>query len=294
MPPVLVRDFDWHDAARNRPVPVRLYWPTRDTPVPLLVFSHGLFGSRAGYSYIGRYMASRGVASLHLQHVGSDRNLWGGNVVARFFRVMNAAGEEEALARVHDLRFALDQMLADAEFGPRLDPQAIVGGGHSYGANTMMLAAGATVVRGGERLALRDERLRGLLLISAPPFYGEADLTAVLRTVALPSLHITNDEDVINVPGYHSPVTDRLAVFEAMGGADKALVVFKAGGHSIFTDRTWPGGTALNQRIKRATQELAGTFVDSLLRHGRLVDVAVEPWRERHGDDLARLELRAG
>ncbi|MCU0951492.1 MAG: hypothetical protein MUC68_10615 [Burkholderiaceae bacterium] len=73
-------DADWTDAARGRAVPVRLYLPlTGDGPRPLVLFSHGLGGSRRGYSYLGSHFARHGVASLHVQHVGSDRALWGGS-----------------------------------------------------------------------------------------------------------------------------------------------------------------------------------------------------------------------
>ena len=76
------RDFDWTDAARERAVPARLYLPDRaaNGPVPLIVFSHGIGGSRMGYTYLGRFWASQGYASLHLQHVGSDRGVWQGNL----------------------------------------------------------------------------------------------------------------------------------------------------------------------------------------------------------------------
>ncbi|MFN7645329.1 MAG: hypothetical protein ACK5PW_19980, partial [Burkholderiales bacterium] len=76
-------DLDWVDAARERAVPVRLYLPraaTPDRPVPLAVFSHGIGGSRRGYTWLGRFVAAHGIASLHLQHVGSDRTLWSGGL----------------------------------------------------------------------------------------------------------------------------------------------------------------------------------------------------------------------
>ena len=56
-------------------MPVRLYWPqaaSLATCVPLVAFSHGIGGSRRGYSYLGQHWAANGLASLHLQHVGSD------------------------------------------------------------------------------------------------------------------------------------------------------------------------------------------------------------------------------
>ena len=66
----MVSDFDWVDATRDRAVPVRLYWPAHGrlggAAVPLVVFSHGIGGSRVGYSYLGKHFASHGIASLHL------------------------------------------------------------------------------------------------------------------------------------------------------------------------------------------------------------------------------------
>ena len=55
--------FDWRDNARTRNVPVRLYLPTSSAAgvagsVPLVVFSHGLGGSRDGYKYLGRFFAA--------------------------------------------------------------------------------------------------------------------------------------------------------------------------------------------------------------------------------------------
>jgi len=118
-------DLDWVDEKRDGPVPVRLYWPETDGPVPLVVFSHGIGGSRRGYSYLGEYFASQGVASLHLQHVGSDRSLWAGNPLTLLGRLQDAATEREALERVKDLSFALDQMLGHAMFGGRIDRSRI-------------------------------------------------------------------------------------------------------------------------------------------------------------------------
>ena len=69
-----ILDLDLFDTGRQRPVPARLYLPHRASPaqpVPLLVFSHGLGGSRLGYNYLGRHWADAGIASLHPQHVGT-------------------------------------------------------------------------------------------------------------------------------------------------------------------------------------------------------------------------------
>ena len=49
--------FEWNDIARERAVPARLYLPVgplKAGAVPMVVFSHGIGGSKEGYSYLGR------------------------------------------------------------------------------------------------------------------------------------------------------------------------------------------------------------------------------------------------
>ena len=286
---VQTRDFDWVDAARGRAVPVRLYWPeaaTAKAPVPLVVFSHGIGGSRRGYSYLGAYWASQGIAALHVQHVGSDRSLWSGNPLQLVGRLQGAAQEDEALNRVRDVRFALDQLLA-GEHSAQIRRDAIIAAGHSYGANTTLLLAGAQVQRQGQVLDLAEPRLRAAIVISAPPFYGESDPQRILAGVHIPTLHVTATEDVIRIPGYYSPASDRLQVFEATGGPSKALAVFKGGSHSIFTDRSGTGGVELNPRVKAATRELTLAFVREVLEGDAR---ELQAWPQRHAALLNRFQ----
>lgn len=283
-------EFDWTDARRARPVPVRLYLPADAAarPLPLVLFSHGLGGSRRGYSYLGAHFARNGFASLHVQHVGSDRGVWIGSPLEITARLQAAAADSEAIDRVADLRFALDRVL-DAGANDRwrfaVDMGRIVAAGHSYGANSSLLISGAQVERDGTLVDLRDGRISTAIVLSAPPFYGAPAMEPILRPVTLPSLHVTTTADDIRVPGYFSPAADRVAVFNAIGSRPKALAVFAGGEHSIFTDRSGPGGPELNARVKAATQELVLAFL------AKAFEARAEPlaqWRERHAPILAR------
>lgn len=282
-------DMLWKDAARQRDLPVRLYWPagaSASAPVPLVVFSHGLGGSRMGYSYLGRHWASLGFASLHVQHAGSDRAVWSGNVFQLFGNLQTAASESNALDRAKDVSFAITSILDSKDFGPQINPSAIAVAGHSYGANTAMLIGGATVERDGKPLALRDERVKALILISAPPFTGEGDMAKILRPIKVPTLHVTGSEDVIRVPGYYSDVADRVAVYDAVAAPSKLLTVFKGATHSIFTDRSAPAGFELNSAVKKATRELSGLFLKTVL--GGASGKAVDDWLQAQGALLDR------
>jgi predicted dienelactone hydrolase len=286
--PFEVMEFDWADVKRQRAVPVRLYWPhTNAARMPLVVFSHGIGGSRRGYRYLGEHWSSNGIASLHLQHVGSDRQVWFGNPLGLVGRLQDAAQEREAIERPRDLAFALDSLLHSA-LGERIDAKRIVAAGHSYGANTTLLAAGARVQREGRAVDLHDERLRAAVLLSAPPFYGEGDAARILGAVQLPTLHVTATGDVIRIPGYWSDAADRIAVFDAVGSKHKALAVFEGGSHSMFTDRPGTGGAELNPRVKTATKELSLAFVQAQFGVAADAPLGLGTWVDRHREILAR------
>jgi predicted dienelactone hydrolase len=286
---VSVVDIDAVDTAREREVPMRLYLPASagaDAPVPLVVFSHGIGGSRRGYSYLGRHWAGEGFASLHVQHVGSDRSVWFGNVFGLVNRLQGAAQDGEAIARVKDLRFALDQLLDDPA-GRRIDTRRIAVAGHSYGANTTLLATGARVPRPEGTIDLRDPRFKAAIVISAPPFYGEGNPAAILSPIHVPTLHVTATEDVIRIPGYYSGAADRVAVFDAIGSARKWLAVFEGGSHSMFTDRSGTGGALLNPQVKAATQELSVAFLRKVFDGD---DSALRGWPQRHAGIVSRTD----
>ena len=282
-PAWLAQDLDWGDSSRQRPVPVRLYLPAEPSPqaLPLLLFSHGIGGSRRGYSYIGRHLAAQGVAALHVQHVGSDRALWSGSVFSLVGRLQAAAQTAEARARTLDVRFALAQPLRERP--GLIDPGRIALAGHSYGANTSLLLAGAAIP-GEEPLA--DPRIRAAVLISAPPLHGVAEPERALAAIRLPTLHITATDDTIRVPGYNSVAAERVALFEATGSAVKGLAVFEGGSHSVFTDRAGTGGAVANPRIKAATKELVAAFVQG--QFGGDAAQRLGEWHQRHQGLLAR------
>lgn len=277
-------EFEWLDSNRNRLVPVRFYLPytnsTETRASSLVVFSHGLGGSRTGYSYLARHFARNGIASLHLQHVGSDRDVWSGNIFQLVNRITSALQTSESIARVQDLSFALD-MLFSSDLGKHIDKSRVATAGHSYGANTALLAAGAQVRQYGQFKSFTDKRIKAAIAISAPHYYGKDDTFRSLSPVSIPSLHVTATEDNIRMPGYFSSVQDRLDVFEATGSAMKWLAVFEGGSHSVFTDRIGTGGIALNPKVKLATAELATLFLKTVFEGNESV---AKEWTAKHAD----------
>jgi predicted dienelactone hydrolase len=71
-----ILDLTLHDAKRDRNIPIRVYLPSEKSPAPVVLFSHGLGGSREGNAYLGTHWAARGYAAVFLQHPGSDTSVW--------------------------------------------------------------------------------------------------------------------------------------------------------------------------------------------------------------------------
>ncbi|CAN5902913.1 hypothetical protein BH11VER1_BH11VER1_42260 [soil metagenome] len=144
--------LDWHDTNRDRDVPVKIYFPT-DTPGPfsIVIFSHGLGGSRENYECLGRHWAGCGYVSVHVQHPGSDDSIWKDVPVAdRAKALQNAAMNVSNMTnRPLDGQFAIDQLtlLNTDKSSPlmgRLNLKTIAIAGHSFGGYTTLALAGQT------------------------------------------------------------------------------------------------------------------------------------------------------
>lgn len=135
---------DLHDTRRARSLPVKLYLPDPPAPRGLILFSHGLGGSREGGAAWLCHWASHGFAALAIQHPGSDSTLLRNNSPLALRSAFKAAmNPQELTRRVDDLHFVLrcigrHPALPDAIHGAT----AIGLAGHSFGAVTVQLLAG--------------------------------------------------------------------------------------------------------------------------------------------------------
>jgi predicted dienelactone hydrolase len=228
---------DWRDESRSRPVPVKIYAPaTGEGPFPVIVFSHGLGGSREGYEYLGRHWASWGYVSVHVEHLGSDTAALkkGGRLLKN---LREAAGDpHNAIARPLDVRFVLDRLEKLNQGGlpllsHRLDLTRIGMAGHSFGAWTTMAVAGQSV---GQETSLADPRIKAAVAMSAPA-PRQRDYDRVYRKVHVPILHMTGTED--DSPIGDTKAAERRIPYDHIQGVDQYLVTFQGGDHMIFSGR---------------------------------------------------------
>lgn len=245
--------IDWHDQKRDRTVPVKIYYP-KDAPgpVPLIIFSHGLGGSRDGYEYLGNEWASQGYVSAHVQHLGSDTAV---------LKTALTGGLQEAMKpyaatnRITDIYFAIKQLAAmNAGPGPlhgKIDMNDIGVAGHSYGAWTTLMVGGEVIIRDAdhihEKWPFSDARIKALIPMSAP-VRDKEHLDEAFGAISLPCFHMTGTRD--DSPIAETKAADRRIPFDHMTAkvADEYLLTFKGGDHMVFSGR-------LSKRPSRAEHD---------------------------------------
>ncbi len=230
--------YDWLDAKRERPVPVRVYYPkTGEGSVPVIVFSHGLGGSRDGYAYLGRHWASHGYVSVHLQHKGSDTDVWRGKANPMKAMRETAVDPRNAIARTRDVRFAIDRLeQMNRETPPlrgRLDLARVGMAGHSFGAHTTLAVAGQTYTPLLGKPKTADPRVKAAIPMSSPVPARTIGLDAVYQHIRIPCFHMTGtlDSSVIR----ETDPKQRRIPFDHTRGADQYLVTFEGGDHMVFS-----------------------------------------------------------
>lgn len=186
----VVSDFSWRDSARDRELPLRVRWPAGDGPCPLVLYSHGLGGSREGGDAWGEFWAEAGLAVLHIQHPGSDSELLRGGLAS----LRAAATPRQLLARVADVRFVLDELARRASTAPwsRVRLDAIGLAGHSFGAVTVQALAGQRYALPG---SLADERLKAFVALSPSPGRDALAIEQQFGGVTRPFLAVTGSLD---------------------------------------------------------------------------------------------------
>jgi predicted dienelactone hydrolase len=269
----------WHDAERDRDVPVKIYYPEKTvatgTPAsaPVIVFSHGLGANCESYGYLGQHWAGCGYVSVHLQHPGSDDAIWHGGQEA----VRKALGPENALNRVRDVRFGIDRVLAlnaDAKspLYRRIDPEQIGVSGHSYGGWTTLAATGAQLRVVNDTLA--DPRIKAAVAMSP---MGPSQVSGALAGIKVPVFEITGTRD--DSPIGNSPASERRKVFDNLKSPGSLLVIFKDATHMTFVQLGLFGQSALDAKFKPLICDASTAFWDAHLRG----NAAARDWLERGG-----------
>ncbi len=270
-------DLTVRDELRSRDIPLRVYLPAASGPAPVVLFSHGLGGTRKGCAYLGEHWSARGYVVVFMQHLGSDDSVWKDEpLTSRMAAMKGAASLQNLLLRVQDVPAVLDQLDAwnKQERHPlagRLDLTRVGMSGHSFGAVTTQAVSGQSAAFGGQRYT--EKRIRAAIAFS-PGSPRRGDPATAFGSVGIPWMLMTGTKDT--APIGNADVASRLNVYPHLPTTiDKYELVLHNAEHSAFTDRALPGDREKrNPNHHRAILALSTAFWDAYLRE----DTAARAW----------------
>lgn len=257
------------DEARAKDLPVRVTLPEGEGPFPVVLFSHGLLGSRDNYRPLASHWASHGYAVIQPTHEDSLKETRSASLDERTGEWRSRAG---------DMLFLLDQF---AEIASKVkvdakafDARRICVAGHSFGAHTSILLAGANIRTGlARREKLTDPRISCAIWLS-PQGTGFLLDAEAFGAVTMPLLALTGSEDT-------SPVqptlkaSDRRRGFDLVAGDGNTWLVWveglyhgmggiAAGGDG--RDARYQGSGGPNEAHVRIVKAATTAFLDGHLR----------------------------
>ncbi len=254
------------DASRDRVIPLRVYLPAGNSPAPVILFSHGLGGSRDNNPYLGNHWAARGYVVVFVQHPGSDESVWKDvGPLQRVAAMKQAASVENFLARNKDVPVVIDALVRwngekDHALKNRLDPEHIGMSGHSFGAKTTQAVAGESFALGTSFLEPRIDA--AVMMSPGAPAIGDPE--KAFASIKMPCLLMTGTQD--DSPIGNTTAADRLKVFPALRLAPAWQVVFDKGTHMSFGDRDLRGKAITDTRYHKAILALTTAFWDAELK----------------------------
>lgn len=234
---VTIDDGEWIDPGRGRVLKWRRHAPAGMHDAPVILFSHGLGGSRQSGACWLAHWASWGIAAIAIQHPGTDADMLAGQSPLAMRRLLrHAAHPLELRQRQHDLRHALDCIAPDA--GSRRLGLA----GHSFGAVSAARLLGER--RGLDDLPA-DPRIAAAVLFSPSARGGRLPLEERYRDVVAPCLHLTGNEDHGIGPGdIDAPA--RTLPYRHATSAERLLLVLDGARHADLSgDSADTPGTAV-------------------------------------------------
>ena len=251
----------------GRDIPLLISLPRKMAALPVILFSHGLGGSRNGYKYVRTYWTGRGYATIFLQHPGSDESLLQGVSPSQAIRQLrDAATRKNMNLRVDDVTDVLDAMSVwtsdeKSPFYGRMNTNNVGLAGHSMGAKTAQLMIGQ---QGWLSRTRKDKRIRAAVVMSpSSPSLQSAE--SAFGSVTTPCLLLTGTRD--SVPFLSDQSTEsRRAVFPALPSGNAYELVLHNATHSAFTDRSRRNDTPHNPKHHRAIEAITTAFWDAYLQ----------------------------
>lgn len=236
---VSIHRGEWVDQSRNgRRIPYKVYVP-RDLegPLPTVIWSHGLGGSRDGAGFISRFLAEHGYCVINIQHVGTDVSLWMGKE-GHPWDVIRATEITWQMTydRLMDMPYvfnALEQDNLIDQVKGKIDLTRVGMSGHSYGAYTTQVVSGQKFRDGDGGLTSLGDNLIKVSLAYSPSYTNvNTNPEAIYGGIQKPIFFMTGTNDSSPLTG--TDYTYGVKVFEYSGSMHKKLLVLNEADHMVF------------------------------------------------------------
>ena len=262
----------------KRAVPLRMYLPQgQKEKSPVLLFSHGLGGSRENNKYLGNHWAGRGYIVVVMQHAGSDeeviRNARLGRKLAELKKTASMKSATDRFRDVKETRNHIEKLNARGEYAGRFDMQKIGMSGHSFGATTTQAVSGQTYGRLGQ--VYTDKRIKAATAFSpGPPKIGQG----AFAEVKVPWLLMTGTEDTSLFA--NTTTSPRRIVFRELPKSGHFYeLVLDGAKHLAFTDTRPRTLTRRNPNHHKAILAISSAFWDAYL----LENASAREWLDGTG-----------
>ena len=232
--------------ADGETTPIRRYGPQGGCG-PAMIVSHGFGGDENGNAWLAQSMAGRGWRVIAMGHRESGRPQLRRALLSGSPRDGLAAGSRDPAA--HRYRF-LDLDAAFAEITRGCRPSTLVLAGHSMGAMTTILEAGATISFG----RYGSNRFDAYVAIS-PQGTGSGFPQGSWAGVTKPVLMITGTRD----QALEGPAWTRLTAFEGLPPGRKRFAMIPEAGHLALAANS-------GDSVGRAVSALTIEFLDAVAR----------------------------
>ncbi len=272
--------FTLKHSQRSRSLPVDLYLPQlqQESPLPLIIISHGLGSDRTTFAYLAEHLASYGYAVAVPEHPGSNANQIEALLTGKAHKVTSS---RELLDRPLDITLLLDELAKS--FGTEINTQQVGIIGQSFGGFTALSLAGAkfNYDKLGETCSnlknslnlslllqclaqeipqskdnLRDERIVAAIVINplTSAIFGEEQL----NKIEIPLMVVCGSADTVT-----PALWEQIEPFTWLQTPEKYLVTIEGGTH-FSTLGSGSGGISLPAEVLGSNPEIAREYLKVL------------------------------
>ncbi|MCL2640651.1 MAG: hypothetical protein FWD53_07395 [Phycisphaerales bacterium] len=203
----------WKDAKRNRDIPFLICYPKdlgKDGELaPIIIFSHGLGGTRTLYEAHGTHWAAHGYVVIFPQHPGTDNTALAtaqSKTKSKLDEIVELTKLIQATTtRFADIPFVINQIEALHAgtlpgkqfeiFKGKLNIKKIGMSGHSLGAITTQALVGEVHHIPAQNTTFTDPRVIAGIAMSPYPPLSKENLPETFASIKVPVLYLTGSND---------------------------------------------------------------------------------------------------